>query len=58
MFDIRKGIKFIFPLSEELEERLGVLASRQKGKIVKFVVQYEALITNKWWPILEKAWCY
>ena len=41
-------IKFLYSLSEELEDRLRVTALKQKGKIIKFVVQYEALIENKW----------
>ena len=48
-----KEIAFIYPLSEELEDRLRVSALRKKGKVVKFVVQYEALINNNWRPIVR-----
>ena len=48
-----KEIKFLYPLSEELEDRLRVSALKQKGKILKFVVQYEAFIENKWRPIIR-----
>ena len=40
-------------MSEELEDRLRVTALKQKGTIVKFVVQYEALIENKWRAIIR-----
>jgi len=38
---------------EELEDRLRVTALKQKGEILKFVVQYEALIGSKWRPIIR-----
>ena len=41
-------IEFLFPLSEELEDRLRVSALKRKGDIIKFVVQYEACIENNW----------
>jgi len=40
-------IEFLFPLSEQLEDRLRVSALKRKGGIIKFVVQYEAYIENK-----------
>jgi hypothetical protein len=40
-------------LSEELEDRLRATALIRRGTIVKFVVQYEALIENKWRPIVR-----
>jgi hypothetical protein len=46
-------MEFFFPLSEELEDRLRVDAKKQKGKIVRFVVQYEALIKNEWRAIVR-----
>ena len=46
-------IEFLFPLSGELEDRLRVLALKQKGEILKFVVQYEAHIENHWQPIIR-----
>ena len=39
-------IEFLYPLSEELEDRLRVSALKRKGDIIKFVVQYEAYIEN------------
>ncbi len=48
-----KEIKFLYSLSEELEDRLRVSALKQKGKILKFVVQYEAFIENKWRAIIR-----
>jgi hypothetical protein len=46
-------MEFLFPLSEELEDRLRVYASKQKGKITKSVVQYEALIKTQWRAIVR-----
>jgi hypothetical protein len=46
-------VEFLYTLSEELEDRLRVSASKQKGEIIKFVVQYEALIENHWQPIIR-----
>jgi hypothetical protein len=37
-------IEFIYPLSPDLQDRLRVKAIKNKGRIVSFVVQYEALI--------------
>ena len=48
-----KEIEFIYPLSDEFKDRLRVFALRQKSKILKFVVQYEAFIQNKWMPIVR-----
>ena len=48
-----KEIEFIYPLSDEFKDRLRVFALRRKGKILKFVVQYEAFIQNKWMPIVR-----
>jgi len=49
----QKEILFIYSLSEELEDRLRVSAQKQKGQVVKFVVQYEALIKEEWRPIVR-----
>ncbi|MEA3361622.1 MAG: hypothetical protein U9R17_19735 [Thermodesulfobacteriota bacterium] len=46
-------IKFLYSLSEELEDRLRVSAVKRKGEILKFVVQYEALFKNHWNPIVR-----
>lgn len=40
-------------MSEELEDRLRVSALKRRGEIVKFVVQYEALIESEWRPIIR-----
>jgi len=46
-------IEFLYALSEEHEDRLRVTALKQKGEIIKFVVQYEAYIQNKWRHIIR-----
>jgi len=46
-------LRFNFTLSEEKEDRIRVTAQKEKGKILKFVVQYEAYIKNKWCPIVR-----
>ena len=46
-------IEFIYPLSPDLEDRLRVQATKIGGKIVSFVVQYEALIQGKWGAIVR-----
>jgi hypothetical protein len=48
-----KEVEFIFTLSGELEDRLRVTASKQRGEVIKFVVQYEAFINNEWRPIVR-----
>jgi hypothetical protein len=48
-----KEIEFLFSLSEEGEDRLRVTALKRKGKVLKFVVQYEADIENKWRAIVR-----
>jgi hypothetical protein len=48
-----KETAFIYPLSEELEDRLRVSTFREKAAVVKFVVQYEALINDSWRPIVR-----
>lgn len=52
-----REIEFLYPLSEELEDRPRVSAVRQKDEIVRFVVQYEALISGNWKAIVRRmAW--
>ncbi len=46
-------LRFIVTLSEEKEDRIRVTAQKEKGKILKFVVQYEAIIKHKWCPIVR-----
>lgn len=48
-----REIEFLYPLSEELEDRLRVSALRQKGEVVRFVVKYETLINGKWRAIVR-----
>ena len=40
-------INFLFSLSYEAEDRIRVTAIKEKRKILKFVVQYEAKIKDK-----------
>lgn len=53
MTQTSKEIEFTYPLSEELEDRLRVFALRQKRKIIRFVVQFEAWINNEWRSIVR-----
>lgn len=46
-------IEFIYPLSPDLQDRLRVKATKNKGRIVNFVVQYEALIQGRWRAIVR-----
>ena len=46
-------IRFNFVLSEGKKDRIRVTAQKEKGKILKFVVQYEAFIKSKWCPIVR-----
>ena len=48
-----KEISFLYPLGPELKDRLRVNASKEKGRIVGFIVQYEAFIRGKWHPIVR-----
>ena len=46
-------IDFIYPLSSDLEDRLRVRAIKIRGRIVSFVVQYEALISGEWRAVVR-----
>jgi len=46
-------IEFVYPLSLDLEDRLRIRATKTRGRIVSFVVQYEALIQGEWKPIVR-----
>ncbi len=46
-------VEFVFPLSSELEDRLRVKANKLRGRIVSFVVQYEALIHGQWRAVVR-----
>jgi len=45
-------IEYIFYLLEE-SDRLRVIARKDKGDIMEFVVQYEALISGQWKPVVR-----
>lgn len=46
-------IEFVYPLSSDLEDRLRVKATKTRGGIVSFIVQYEALIRGQWRPVVR-----
>ena len=46
-------IEFLYPLSPELEDRLRVKATKIRGRVVSFVVQYEAFIQGQWRAIVR-----
>jgi hypothetical protein len=48
-----RKLEFFYLLSEDFEDRLRVTALKRRGKIAKFVVQYEALIKDRWRPIVR-----
>ena len=46
-------IVFVYPLSADQEDRLRVKATKTRGKIVSFVVQYEALLQGQWRAVVR-----
>jgi len=50
---MRKEISFIYSLSPDLRDRLRVHATKEKGKITGFIVQYEVLTKGNWHPIVR-----
>ncbi len=48
-----REINFIATLSQEAEDRIRITAIKDKGEILKFVVQYEAKMKRKWHPIVR-----
>jgi len=46
-------LSFLFTLSEKKKDRIRVTAQKEKGRILKFVVQYEALIRGKWCSLVR-----
>jgi len=50
---VPKELNFIFSLSPDLEDRIRISAFKEKKKIIKFVVQYESFIRQKWRPIIR-----
>ncbi len=48
-----KKIEYLFYLSPLQKDRLRVWASKERNKIVEFVIQYEAEIHDSWYPIVR-----
>ena len=46
-------IEYLIYLTAESTDRLRVYAGKEKGQILQFVVQYEALISGDWKPIVR-----
>lgn len=46
-------IEYLIYLTSELADRLRVTAQKEKRKILDFVVQYEAMISEQWQPIVR-----
>ncbi|KKK53372.1 hypothetical protein LCGC14_3095440, partial [marine sediment metagenome] len=46
-------IEYILFLSSEMKDRLRVSAQKQRGEILEFTVQYEALIRDEWRPVVR-----
>jgi len=46
-------IEYLIYLTAESADRLRVYAQKEKGFILEFVVQYEALISEQWQPIIR-----
>lgn len=43
-----KELNFVVSLSVDLQDRLRVMAFKEKGRIIRFVVQYEAFMGDEW----------
>jgi hypothetical protein len=46
-------IEYLFYFTAEATDRLRVTARKDKGEILEFVVQYEALISMDWRPVVR-----
>jgi len=46
-------IEYLIYLTAESTDRLRVYAQKEKGIILEFVVQYEAMISERWQPIVR-----
>lgn len=46
-------IEYLIFLTGESKDRLRVSAQKFKGEILRFVVQYESLILERWQPIIR-----
>lgn len=48
-----KELNFIVSLSFDLKDRLRIIAFKDKGQIIRFVIQYEAFINDRWREIVR-----
>lgn len=46
-------IEYVFYLTSDMTDRLRVHANKEKGVVIEFVVQYEALISEQWYPVIR-----
>ena len=46
-------IEYLFYLASEETDRLRIIARKDKGEILEFVAQYEALISGIWRPVVR-----
>jgi len=46
-------IEYLFYLVVEETDRLRIIARKDKGEILQFVAQYEALISGEWRPVVR-----
>lgn len=46
-------LSFLFYLSPDREDRLRVVAQKERGRILGFLVQYEARIRDRWGAIVR-----
>lgn len=46
-------IEYLIYLTAESTDRLRVYAQKEKGEILEFVVQYEAMISGEWQPVVR-----
>lgn len=46
-------IEYLIYLTAESTDRLRVSAQKDKGILLEFIVQYEALISDEWQPIVR-----
>jgi len=46
-------MEYLFYLTAEATDRLRVTASKDKGEIMEFVVQYETFISDEWKPVVR-----
>ncbi len=46
-------IEYIIYLTAESTDRLRVIAQKEKGIILEFVVQYETMILDEWQPLVR-----